>query len=327
MEAIAFSHDLGHPPFGHGGEVALNFAMRDSGGFEGNGQSLRILSKLESHDGEYGLDPTRRMLLGVLKYPIPYEIACRRNLAPVPASIQLVKTEDWKPPKCYMATEQSVVDWLLEPFAVEDRKQFLEIIQNPDSSKHSKARYKALDTSIMDVADDIAYGVHDLEDGIVLGLITGDHWGKIRDSLDRVWAHRFHLGNVASLQRRLFSDDASTRKRAVGALVNAFITSSQLTSISRFQDPLLAFNADVEQPARIFLKALKDLTATHIVGLQSVQTMEYRGRFVVMSLLEALSSDPTRLLTPIAAVDYQMAQHDDARQRVICDYVASMTDS
>ena len=66
------AHDLGHPPFGHGGEIALNYSMRDHGGFEGNGQTLRILSKLEAHTPNFGLDLTRRSLLSILKYPVSY---------------------------------------------------------------------------------------------------------------------------------------------------------------------------------------------------------------------------------------------------------------
>src|SRR3546814_608554 len=72
IETICMIHDLGHPPFGHGGEVALNFAMRDHGGFEGNGQTLRILSKLELFSEGFGSNLTRRTLLGTLKYPAPY---------------------------------------------------------------------------------------------------------------------------------------------------------------------------------------------------------------------------------------------------------------
>jgi len=71
IEAICFAHDLGHPPFGHSGETALNYVMRDKGGFEGNGQSLRIVSKLEPHTPELGLNLTRRVMLGILKYPAP----------------------------------------------------------------------------------------------------------------------------------------------------------------------------------------------------------------------------------------------------------------
>lgn len=70
MFCVGLAHDLGHPPFGHGGEVALNFCMREHGGFEGNGQTLRILSKIEAHTPNYGLDLSRRVLLGVLKYPV-----------------------------------------------------------------------------------------------------------------------------------------------------------------------------------------------------------------------------------------------------------------
>src|SRR3546814_6886906 len=72
-------HDLGHPPFGHGGEVALNFAMRDHGGFEGNGQTLRILSKLELFSEGFGSNLTRRTLLGTLKYPVPYSKLDRKS--------------------------------------------------------------------------------------------------------------------------------------------------------------------------------------------------------------------------------------------------------
>ena len=79
IETICLAHDLGHPPFGHGGEIALNYCMLDHGGFEGNGQTLRILSKLEKYrkDGDvhYGINPSRRLLLGILKYPAPYSKA------------------------------------------------------------------------------------------------------------------------------------------------------------------------------------------------------------------------------------------------------------
>ena len=69
MQAICLAHDIGHPPFGHGGEVALNYCMRAYGGFEGNGQTLRILTQLDKYTESNGLDPTRRLILGVLKYP------------------------------------------------------------------------------------------------------------------------------------------------------------------------------------------------------------------------------------------------------------------
>ena len=66
IEAIALAHDIGHPPFGHGGEVALNYSMRGHGGFEGNGQTLRICTKLGEYSDTNGLNLTRRTLLGVL---------------------------------------------------------------------------------------------------------------------------------------------------------------------------------------------------------------------------------------------------------------------
>ena len=70
LETICLSHDLGHPPFGHGGEVALNSMLHKHGGFEANGQTLRLLTKLEAHTPKFGLDLTRRSLLGVIKYPV-----------------------------------------------------------------------------------------------------------------------------------------------------------------------------------------------------------------------------------------------------------------
>ncbi|HDL8364409.1 TPA: dNTP triphosphohydrolase, partial [Yersinia enterocolitica] len=63
IEAIGLSHDIGHPPFGHGGEVALNYSMITSGGFEGNGQTLRIVSRLAEYSPHHGMDLTRRTLL------------------------------------------------------------------------------------------------------------------------------------------------------------------------------------------------------------------------------------------------------------------------
>jgi dGTPase len=325
-EAVAFSHDVGHPPFGHGGEIALNYMMRNSGGFEGNGQSLRILSVLESHTAGYGLDPTRRTLLGILKYPSVYDTVVRTDKPDDPAELTLLQPKDWKPPKCFLNSESAVVEWVLAPFRQSDRERFTSI-DAPRPDKHGKSKFKSLDTSIMELADDISYGVHDLEDGVALHLITREHWLKMSESLDETWSRKYQLESTTQIADELFDDSGSVRKRIIGALVNAFISSTYIDRDSEFDHPLLAYNAKIAEPARIFLDALKDLTSKHIVKLQAVQTLEYKGRYVVMSLFEALSSDPVRLLKPAAALEYQRAATAGAKNRVISDYVAGMTDN
>lgn len=70
LESLCLAHDIGHPPFGHGGEIALNYMMRNNGGFEGNGQTFRIVTRLEAYTPEHGMNLTRRTLLGLLKYPV-----------------------------------------------------------------------------------------------------------------------------------------------------------------------------------------------------------------------------------------------------------------
>ncbi|MFT5896920.1 MAG: dGTPase, partial [bacterium] len=76
IEAVCLAHDIGHSPFGHGGEVAMNTMMRDHGGFEANGQTLRILARLGEYSPSCGLDLTRRTMLGTIKYPAMYSEVC-----------------------------------------------------------------------------------------------------------------------------------------------------------------------------------------------------------------------------------------------------------
>ncbi|RTZ86457.1 MAG: dGTPase, partial [SAR324 cluster bacterium] len=125
IETTGLAHDLGHPPFGHGGESALNYAMANYGGFEGNGQTLRILTKLESHTPEHGLDLTRRTLLGVLKYPVPYSRLYRKTLPVADLTYEKLNFQQtWQPPKCYLDTEQDVLNWILFPLSASDKKNF-----------------------------------------------------------------------------------------------------------------------------------------------------------------------------------------------------------
>ncbi|MGL5360431.1 MAG: dGTP triphosphohydrolase, partial [Shewanella sp.] len=99
LESLCLAHDIGHPPFGHGGEVALNYMMREHGGFEGNGQTFRILSKLEPYTLDFGMNLCRRTLLGILKYPAPRsELLVAGNPAPISHHRQL-KPAQWPPVK------------------------------------------------------------------------------------------------------------------------------------------------------------------------------------------------------------------------------------
>lgn len=326
IEAVALCHDLGHPPFGHGGEVALNFATRDAGGFEGNGQTLRLLSRLEAHTDGFGLDLTRRSMLGVLKYPVSYERVIRRKLSAVPVKTSQLNRDAWKPPKCFLATESDVVQWLFEAFSVPDREAFVQLKSDASDEKHGKSAHHSFDTSIMELADDIAYGVHDFEDAISLKLVSRDDWEQVAKVIDVEWGSRVDLDDPAALTRALFDGTGSERKRAIGCLVNAFVVSIRVEIDSTFEHPLLKFQARLDTRASVFLERLKDVIVRKVIKTAQVQTLEYRGQQLIVELFEALQSDPMRLMKDSFRDLYDAAGAEPQRVRVICDYIAGMTD-
>ena len=331
IETIGFAHDVGHPPFGHGGEVALNYAMRDNGGFEGNGQTLRILTLLEPHDRKgFGLDLTRRALLGVLKYPAPYSRTKPSKRAQPVANSIILSQDAWKPPKCYLDTEKQVVDWILDPLTPADRKKFVSVLKQKDPTQAKTTPYKALDTSIMEIADDIAYGVHDFEDGVALGLIKRRHWEEALAVLDPSWGDAYNLDRD-KLTAALFPSEIaekgswtpSRRKWMVGAIVNALVSSAQITKQNEFESDLLDYKAYLQEPARLFLDKLDRIKYREVILRQEVQTLGYRGRYVVVELSDALMSDPKL----VGHNFQQMIEAGFDSPRAVCDYIAGMTDA
>jgi len=326
IETIALAHDLGHPPFGHGGEIALNYVMRDAGGFEGNGQTLRLLARTEAHTDGFGLDLTRRSLLGVLKYPVSYERARRTRPSSPPSSPRQLSRNDWKPPKCYMATEQDVIDWILHPFSDNDRLELAALKAEPTDTSHGKSKRHAFDTGIMELGDDIAYGIHDFEDAIALRLVDKTGWAGIACAVDREWARTVGLADFDKLEAELFDGSSHARKRAIGGLVHALIVSVEVSEDAALEHPLLRYQAALPEPARKFLDSFRSLVAERVIKTPQVQTLEYRGQQIVLHLFEALSGDPQRLLKANFALEHGAASSIDAKLRVICDYVAGMTD-
>ena len=179
ISAACYAHDLGHPPLGHAGEQTLHAAingvefdggdkqgrecLKTYGGFEANAQTLRLLTRLMPYarpdqGGQKtlvlipGINLTRRTLLAILKYPRSYG-SCAEEVA------------GGKLPKCYFDSEQEIVEWMAEPFPEEDRKRFL-----------GQRKYKTLDSAVMDIADEIAYCTHDMEDAIARGFLTQEQF-------------------------------------------------------------------------------------------------------------------------------------------------------
>lgn len=327
INVICLLHDIGHPPFGHGGEVALNYMMHEYGGFEGNGQTLRLLTKVENSYGNYGLDLTRRALLGILKYPIPRSRVLGLNIKKPEYSpyLKSIRINDWLPPKAYFDCEQAEIDWLLSAFSDKDKTLFQTLRYEPKDQQHGKSAFHSFDCSIMDIADDIAYGVHDLEDAIHLRLIQ-------RDQLDtKEWRQLVSETELQSkqesLMQNLFSDEICQRKQAIGEMVNYFITATQLgISDPHFENPLLKHTIILHPQAEKLLSYLKDCISTHVIDSQEARTFEYGGQTVVVRLFEALSSNPTSLLDHKNRLLFQQTQDTAEAHRVICDYIANMTD-
>ena len=326
MNVICLLHDIGHPPFGHGGEVALNYMMRAHGGFEGNGQTLRLLTKVENSYGPYGLDLTRRALLGILKYPVKHALVVARTMPEVnPLLHKSIRVNDWLPPKGYFNCEQPEVDWILSPFSETDRATFQSLAKEPEAHTHGRAAFHSLDCSIMDIADDIAYGVHDLEDAIHLRLI---HRGQLDTSTFQALLAATDLSNMSGgLIDTLFDKALHVRKQAIGEMVNYFITSSRIAVTDEsFDNHILKYNAILLPEAKALLDYLMHCIYEHVIDSQEARTFEYGGQTVVLRLFEAISSNPMSLLDIKNRILFQTAPSQEEAWRVVSDYIANMTD-
>lgn len=325
IETICLSHDIGHPPFGHGGEVALNYMMQTHGGFEGNAQSLRILGKRGSYSPIYGMDVTRRTLLGILKYPVLHTSVVG-TYPEKPANFRQFKASNWAPPKCVYQEEQDLLNWIIEPFSQTD-KSLLQEVNQTDPDSHAKAKHASFDTSIMDLADDIAYGVHDLEDAIVLGMVTKDMWLEHLEPKLAALASPFLAENLNDIRTQLFSRQSHLRKEAIGSLVSWFITSCRVIEKTQFEHPLLRFQVGLPEGHRQALNLLKQFEMQHIIQRPEVQMLVYKGQQMLLEMFEAYSADPSRLLPREIANEWQKSQdRGESGLRIICDYMASMTD-
>ena len=332
IQTAGFCHDLGHPPFGHGGEVALNYCMRSQGGFEGNGHTLRILTQLENFSRKNGADLTRRALLAVLKYPVSYARASNPEITPAlyegVTSIRTLDRPRCKPPKCYFDSEDDVVNWILEPLTPTDRETF----QSFDTrlGKHNSARYKSFDCSIMDLSDDIAYGVHDLEDAIALKLISElDFRARVSDQdcapfleyLRKRYPAEGGSDMYSYLVAKFFAD-SKERKHFISRLVHYLVTNIELITLDELTEPLIRYRAQIRGPQRGLLDALQSLIEQKVIFSPNVQQLEFKGQKLVVSVFEAMQSDPKSLLPADAFARFSEA--GDIRS--ICDYVAGMTD-
>jgi len=332
IETICLAHDIGHPPFGHGGEIALNYMMRDHGGFEGNGQTLRIVARLETFSEHFGMNLSRRTLLGLMKYPQLLENLYKDKKPQSVNNFRQLKANDWHPPKGLFKDDQDIIDWVLEPLSKSDRQLFQSIKSPAVNNKHRKTRFKSLDCSIMELADDIAYGIHDLEDAIVTKVVNRTDFereviGKLQQ-IDDTWLQKYS----ETLTEKLFSDHHHLQKDAIGGLVNYLITAIKLTDLNEqediaFEEPLLRYNATLSPSTAQALQIFKNFVYDYVIKLTSLQRLEYRGQQIVMELFEALSSDPMRLLPSNSAKRWQQAVDNKQNpERVIADYIAGMTD-
>lgn len=313
VEAACLSHDLGHPPFGHNGERALDEAAADCGGFEGNAQSLRLLVRLEGKvvdaDGRSaGLNLTRATLDATVKYPWYRGEGDRTHKF-----------------NCY-PDDAEVFEWLREG-APEGRTCF--------------------EAQVMDWSDDVAYSVHDVEDALHAGLVSmaalrgsaereevcrvaaahycdadvaelGEVLGDLLD--EPLWPYEF-LGDLASL---------AALKNLTSELIGRFVRAAVRATRSAYgSGRLTRYGADLVVPRRALLEcALLKAVARHFVMSRAeARAYQVRERQTVTELVEALWKRAPEGLDPQFRAFFDAAADDAAALRAVVDQVASLTDT
>lgn len=322
VETASLAHDVGHPPFGHKGERALNKMMVMAGacGFEGNAQTFRILTRLEGYT-EGGLRLTRASLISILKYPILFSNAVNKKF--YERDIKNLA----KPPKANVYDEdKETLSWLLEIYTKYEKEYFSATRQ---TDKHLKTLNKSLECSIIELADDIAYGTHDIQDGMKLGFISLLDLQIIIESmlskcpgLEKVSASLFKTkrGEIEA------PEEKSAIRQFFADLINYLINNIKLVEVNSTSfTPRFRYRAELPQTIRELLDSMKEnLVEQKVIKTQQVQTMEWKGGFMIERMFEAMMND--NLLLP-PDIRKQWSAIDRVNARLVCDYIAGMTDT
>jgi dGTPase len=310
VDTAGLAHDIGHPPFGHNGERALDEVAQSCGGFEGNAQTLRILTRLEPKIAEHGLNLTRASLDAATKYPWPRTAGTGK----------FGVYEDDRP----------VFDWLREG---------------------APARRRCVEAQVMDWADDVAYSVHDVEDGVRAGRIA------VRELTDPV-----ERAAVADLAAKYFSaepvsalEDAArdllrlpavadfvaagydgsagaqvALKRLTSELVGRFVSAAVTATRSAHGDgTLIRYAADLVVPPRVAAEValLKAVALRYVMSDRKRLALQARQRELLAELVAELTDRGADALEAAFVPTWHHAAGDAERLRVVVDQVASLTDA
>ncbi|MBC7291431.1 MAG: deoxyguanosinetriphosphate triphosphohydrolase [Actinotalea sp.] len=320
VDTACLSHDLGHPPFGHNGERALEEVARGIGGFEGNAQTLRLLTRLEPKVVDprtgraAGLNLTRASLDASVKYPWGTADAPIRP--------------DGSPSGKFgvYADDLEVFAWLRQG---------------------APAGRRCLEAEVMDLADDVSYSVHDVEDAVVGGrldlevlddpgardrvVLAAGPWfgGQLEDAellaaMDRLrhgegWV-RGHDGS-----RRALAALKDMTSQLIGRFCGAAIGATR----ERYgHGPLTRYGARLVVPRETLAEilVLKSLAVAYVMAPREAEPLYRRQREVIVDLVRVVADGAPRTLEPTFAADWARAADDDARLRVVVDQVASLTD-
>ncbi|MEV7797692.1 deoxyguanosinetriphosphate triphosphohydrolase [Microbacterium foliorum] len=323
VDTACLSHDLGHPPFGHNGERALNEWAEPIGGFEGNAQSLRILTRLEAkaiddNGQSVGLNLTRASLDATCKYPWTVD-------SPVPDPGGRLKFGVYP-------EDEAVFRWMRDGVP---------------------GRRRCIEAEIMDLSDDIGYSVHDFEDAILNGYVDVSQLADpqaheaLIDRIQQWVGYDFTRDELADALYRLSSQpmwlqsfdrsrrDLARLKNLTSDFIGRFARAAVSATREAYAGPaLVRYNAHVVVPRVIEaeIAVLKGIMGQAIVTIEARKGVYKEQRRVLKRLADALWSTDTLwsagadVLEPAFSADFVAATTDAERARVIVDQIASLTD-
>ena len=308
VEAACLSHDLGHPPFGHAGEMALNGLMADAGGFEGNAQTLRLLTERIFTSRQSGMNPTRAFLDSVLKYKTLWS--------------ELKSSCNGKAPKNHFIYDSQLgyLDWVF------DGRDF-PIEFTPGEQRDG---FKSIECQIMDWADDVAYSLNDLADSVRAGFLTIQ---KIE-----MWAKKNGItsksGSAVGDLLEAIRDDRV--EPMVGRRIGKYLQAVALEESNNWMSAAsnrYHYKLTVDPAIRAESEIFKKLAFEVVFLSPELNQLEFKGNYMLERLWDVLiaryltKEDENYRLLPEAIAE-ELAGTDDLgeKQRLICDYLASLTD-